>query len=167
VIQATPLTHGIAVILLAFAVIIALSAADTGTYIGRGCSKCNPPTHPCCGSNFLSIPPHAIYVSVSPQVNKYPGQRTFSAIGTGGDDFKASMLAAVETVVGPVHVECVSQRPSSNGKYVSIRIGPVWVQNSDQVTCLHVANFSFICRTTNGRSMQELRWFGIISLLCS
>jgi putative lipoic acid-binding regulatory protein len=67
------------------------------------------------------------------QVNKYPGQRTFTAIGTGGDDFKATMLAAVEGVVGSVHVECVSQRPSSGGKYLSVRIGPVWVQDADQV----------------------------------
>jgi putative lipoic acid-binding regulatory protein len=67
-------------------------------------------------------------------VNKYPGQRTFTAIGTGGDDFKATMLAAVEGVVGSVHVECVSQRPSSGGKYLSVRIGPVWVQDADQVS---------------------------------
>jgi putative lipoic acid-binding regulatory protein len=43
------------------------------------------------------------------------------------------MLAAVEGVVGSVHVECVSQRPSSGGKYLSVRIGPVWVQDADQV----------------------------------
>lgn len=67
------------------------------------------------------------------QVNKYPGQRTFTAIGTGGADFRATMLAAVESVVGTVHMECVSERPSSGGKYVSVRIGPVWVQNADQV----------------------------------
>lgn len=68
------------------------------------------------------------------QVNKYPGQRTFTAIGTGGDDFKATMLAAVESVVGTVHMECVAERPSSGGKYVSVRIGPVWVESADQVS---------------------------------
>jgi hypothetical protein len=57
----------------------------------------------------------------------------FTAIGTGGDDFKANMMQAVEAVVGTVHVECVSERPSSGGKYVSVRIGPVWVETADQV----------------------------------
>jgi putative lipoic acid-binding regulatory protein len=67
------------------------------------------------------------------QVNKYPSQRVFTAIGTGGDDFKEKMLKAVEAVVGTVHMECVSERPSSGGKYVSVRIGPVWVETADQV----------------------------------
>lgn len=57
----------------------------------------------------------------------------FNAIGTGGEEFKANMLKAVEDVVGTVHVECVSERPSSGGKYVSVRIGPVWVETADQV----------------------------------
>jgi len=69
----------------------------------------------------------------STQVNKYPSQRVFTAIGTGGDDFKTNMKQAVEEVVGTVHLECVSERPSSGGKYVSVRIGPVWVENADQV----------------------------------
>ncbi|KAF8069389.1 SPAC11D3.06 [Scenedesmus sp. PABB004] len=57
---------------------------------------------------------------IDKKVNKYPGQRTFTAIGTGGADFRAAMLAAVEGVVGTVHCECVSERPSSGGKYVSL-----------------------------------------------
>lgn len=73
------------------------------------------------------------------QVNKYPCQRVFNAIGTGGDDFKAKMMQAVESVVGTIHVECVSERPSSGGKYVSVRIGPVWVENADQVGALYAA----------------------------
>jgi putative lipoic acid-binding regulatory protein len=67
------------------------------------------------------------------QVNKYPGQRVFTAIGTGGRDFKECMLKAVEDTVGKVHVECIKETPSSGGKYVSVRIGPVWVRNADQV----------------------------------
>lgn len=67
-------------------------------------------------------------------MNKYPSQRVFTAIGVGGDGFKASMLKAVEDVVGTVHLECVSERPSSGGKYVSIRVGPVWVESADQVS---------------------------------
>jgi putative lipoic acid-binding regulatory protein len=72
-------------------------------------------------------------IHVPLQVNKYPCQRVFNAIGTGGDDFRAKMMQAVESVVGTIHVECVSERPSSGGKYVSVRIGPVWVENADQV----------------------------------
>lgn len=71
------------------------------------------------------------------QVNKYPCQRVFNAIGVvgsdGGEGFKAAMTQAVESVVGTVHIECVSQRPSSGGKYISVRIGPVWVENAEQV----------------------------------
>ena len=74
---------------------------------------------------------------IDKKVNKYPGQRTFTAIGAPGDGgnaaFRAAMLAAVERVVGAVHVECVSERPSSGGKYLSVRVGPVFVQSADQV----------------------------------
>jgi hypothetical protein len=57
----------------------------------------------------------------------------FSAIGSDEESFRKAMIAAVEAVVGPVHEECVVQTPSKGGKYVSMRIGPVWVQNPDQV----------------------------------
>eukprot|EP00775_Hariotina_reticulata_P005115 gene5114-5355_t len=98
---------------------------------------------------FKAFVSEAEWRKIDEKVNKYPGQRTFSAIGTGGDDFKASMLAAVESVVGPVHLECVSQRPSTNGKYISIRIGPVWVQNSDQVIQVF----------KNMRDDSRIKWF--------
>lgn len=42
-------------------------------------------------------------------------------------------LQAVESVVGTVHMECISQRPSSKGQYISVKIGPVPVQNPEQV----------------------------------
>ena len=67
------------------------------------------------------------------KVNEYPGQRTFKAIGSGGDDFITSMTACVQNVVGTVHQECVSTRPSSGGKWLSVTIGPVWVETPDQV----------------------------------
>ena len=67
------------------------------------------------------------------QVNEYPGQRVFKAIGMGGDDFVVSMTSCVEDVVGNVHEECISTRLSAGGKYVSATIGPVWVENPDQV----------------------------------
>jgi putative lipoic acid-binding regulatory protein len=82
-------------------------------------------------------------------VNKYPSQRTFTAIGTGGDDFAAAMCAAVADVVGTVHVECVSQRPSSGGKYLSVRVGPVWVTCGEQV----IAVFN------NMRKDARLKWY--------
>ncbi len=46
--------------------------------------------------------------------------------------------------MGPVHVECVSVKESSGGKYQAVRIGPVWVQNGEQVKvkmmwiCMHI-----------------------------
>ena len=49
------------------------------------------------------------------QVNEYPGQRTFKAIGTGNQDFVVAMTACVEQVVGKVHEECISQRLVSVG----------------------------------------------------
>jgi putative lipoic acid-binding regulatory protein len=69
-----------------------------------------------------------------PQVNKYPCTRSFQAIGLAdaGGAFKADMVKAVEGVVGPVHEECVSSRPSSGGKYTAVRIA-AHVQNADQV----------------------------------
>lgn len=67
------------------------------------------------------------------QVNKYPCMRSFQAIGVTDPAFKSDMVAAVSSVVGTIHVECVSERPSKGGKYTAVRIGPVHVQNSDQV----------------------------------
>ncbi|EFJ46969.1 hypothetical protein VOLCADRAFT_105282 [Volvox carteri f. nagariensis] len=66
------------------------------------------------------------------KVNKYPIQRSFTAIGTGGQDFRAAMVAAVESVVGSVHTECISERHSSGRNYISVTVGPVWVENGDQ-----------------------------------
>lgn len=69
------------------------------------------------------------------QVNKYPHRRTFKAIGEGGDNFKSCMQAAVEDVLGPVGPDRISHRLSSGkGSYISVSIGPVTVQNSQQVS---------------------------------
>jgi putative lipoic acid-binding regulatory protein len=67
------------------------------------------------------------------QVNQYPGTRTFKAIGAGGAEFAAAMVGVVQGVVGTVHVECITSRPSSQGKYLSVTIGPVFVETPDQV----------------------------------
>ena len=51
-----------------------------------------------------------------------------------------SMLGAVEGVIGSaVHEESVQSRPSAKGSYVSVTIGPVTVQNRDQVHRLTIA----------------------------
>ncbi|GAX78253.1 hypothetical protein CEUSTIGMA_g5695.t1 [Chlamydomonas eustigma] len=67
------------------------------------------------------------------KVNKYPIQRSFTGIGPGDPEFRKSILQAVESVVGPVHVECMSQRASSKGAYLSVTVGPVWIESCDQV----------------------------------
>jgi len=71
------------------------------------------------------------------KVNTYPSQRSFTAIGSGGSDFADSIVSAVERQLGPVHLECIGQRESSNGKYLSVTVGPVWVQNADQVVSVY------------------------------
>lgn len=52
-----------------------------------------------------------------PQVNTYPCLRTFQAIGVADATFESDIAAAVEAVVGKIHIECVNSRPSSGGKY--------------------------------------------------
>jgi putative lipoic acid-binding regulatory protein len=67
------------------------------------------------------------------RVNRYPAQRSFTAIGSAGDSFEAAMVDAVASVVGHVSGACVSQKHSARGAYVSVTIGPVLVRNSDEV----------------------------------
>ncbi len=56
-------------------------------------------------------------------MNKYPAQRVFSAIGASEDSFKAAMVAAVESVLGPVHEECVTTTPSKGARRAAQRCG--------------------------------------------
>lgn len=72
-------------------------------------------------------------------MNQYPGRRDFKAIGSGGDDFKQTIVRAVEDIVGPVKEERVLQRPSSQGKFVSVTLKDVKVQNPDQVLAVYEA----------------------------
>ncbi|BDA42443.1 hypothetical protein COCOBI_03-3330 [Coccomyxa sp. Obi] len=84
------------------------------------------------------------------KVNTYPGQRTFKAIGVGGGAFVDSMLGAVEGVIGSaIHEESVQSRPSAKGSYVSVTIGPVTVQNRDQVVRIYAAM----------REDERLKWY--------
>jgi putative lipoic acid-binding regulatory protein len=73
------------------------------------------------------------------KVNTYPTTRTFNAIGTADGKFADDIVAAVASVTGPVHVECVNARPSSGGKYTAVRVGPVHVQSADEVVAIYAA----------------------------
>ena len=53
----------------------------------------------------------------------------------GGDAFVQSMTQAVESVIGgPLHEEYIQHRPSTKGSYISVTLGPILVQSTDQVT---------------------------------
>ncbi|PNW86137.1 hypothetical protein CHLRE_02g074700v5 [Chlamydomonas reinhardtii] len=69
--------------------------------------------------------------------DKFPIQRSFTAVGTGGQDFRQAMVAAVESVVGYVHTECVAEKHSSAKKYISVTVGPVWVENGEQIIAIY------------------------------
>ena len=75
--------------------------------------------------------------------NEYPDLRTFTGIGEAGADpslFKRAVVAAVESVVGPVdEAKQVSVRDSSGGKYVSVTVGPVTVNSGDEVVQVYAA----------------------------
>eukprot|EP00252_Welwitschia_mirabilis_P017418 TRINITY_DN3861_c0_g1_i1.p1 TRINITY_DN3861_c0_g1~~TRINITY_DN3861_c0_g1_i1.p1 ORF type:complete len:215 (-),score=43.05 TRINITY_DN3861_c0_g1_i1:600-1244(-) len=74
------------------------------------------------------------------KVNTYPTVRGFTAIGTGGEDFVQAMVGAVESVLqSPIPEGRVKHRLSSQGKYVSVKIGPVTVVSSDQVQAVYNA----------------------------
>ncbi|XP_062223251.1 uncharacterized protein LOC133922094 isoform X2 [Phragmites australis] len=74
------------------------------------------------------------------KVNSYPTVRGFTAIGTGGDDFVQSMVVAVESVLQERIPEGqISQKVSSKGKYVSVKIGPIRVVSSEQVQAVYNA----------------------------
>ena len=67
------------------------------------------------------------------QVNSYPDERTFKAIGSG-IDFADKIVQAVASVTGSQGQERVVCRPSAGGKYISVTIGPVLVQTPEQVS---------------------------------
>jgi len=73
------------------------------------------------------------------KVNTYPMERGFKAIGSGGEDFVQSVVGAVEGIVGNVPPENVTHRPSSKGNYISVNVGPCWIENPDQVIAIYAA----------------------------
>jgi putative lipoic acid-binding regulatory protein len=68
---------------------------------------------------------------------EYPDQREFVSIGSG-DSYVADIVAAVEGVIGTkMAKEKIHSRPSSSGKYISVRVGPVWVQSEEEVFAIY------------------------------
>ena len=75
------------------------------------------------------------------RVNEYPIQRTFTAIGGERGDagdataaYPTDMREAVASVLGErVPEDAVQSRPSRNGTYLSVKIGPVTVHSKDQL----------------------------------
>eukprot|EP00983_Pelagomonas_calceolata_P057670 1145173-Pelagomonas_calceolata.AAC.3 len=53
-----------------------------------------------------------------------------------GEDFKDSMVKAIEEIVGSVHLENVAERRSKNGKYCSIKI-MAYIENGSADLPLH------------------------------
>ena len=77
---------------------------------------------------------------IDDKVNKYPIERNFQAIGTGGNDFQLAMGAAVESVLGcAIPRSKVKSKSSSGGKYTSVNIGPCTVETSEQLTAIYQA----------------------------
>nr|XP_017222933.1 PREDICTED: uncharacterized protein LOC108199568 isoform X2 [Daucus carota subsp. sativus] len=77
------------------------------------------------------------WLTLDQKVNIYPTVRGFTAIGTGGNDFVQAMVVAVETVLKqPIPEGQVKQKLSSGGKYISVNIGPVHVDSSEQILSL-------------------------------
>jgi putative lipoic acid-binding regulatory protein len=66
-------------------------------------------------------------------INEYPGERTFKAIGFGGDEFVKAMRDCVESVLGTLDDTVVQTKESSGGKYISVTFGPVVVENPEQI----------------------------------
>jgi putative lipoic acid-binding regulatory protein len=88
--------------------------------------------------------------AVDEAVNNYPCERVFTAIGEGSVDFKAAMVSCVEEGLNcTVCAERVVVRPSSGGKYQSVRIGPVIVAHAGKV----IDVFALM------KKDQRLKWF--------
>ncbi|KAM0829926.1 hypothetical protein ACQ4PT_066557 [Festuca glaucescens] len=80
------------------------------------------------------------WLNLDQKVNSYPTDRGFTAIGIGGEDFVHAMVDAVESVLQePIPKGQVTQKISSRGKYVSVKIGPIRVVSSEQVQAVYRA----------------------------
>ena len=73
------------------------------------------------------------------KVNKYPFEREFKAIGTGGDDFVLSMMAAAASVTGEqLSRDKVVVRESRTAKYLSVNLY-IRVNSGEQVVAIFQA----------------------------
>jgi len=71
---------------------------------------------------------------------EYPDERTFVAIGIHDAEYVTAMAAAAQEVLGvPIDPSTLKTRPSSNGKYLSVHIGPVTVASEEQVVAVYTA----------------------------
>lgn len=52
----------------------------------------------------------------------YPVLFTWRVVGQGGDALRAHAKASVESVLGPVADDAITERPSSSGKFNSVRV---------------------------------------------
>lgn len=66
-------------------------------------------------------------------INEYPGERTFKAIGFGGNEFVKAMRVCVESVLGELDDTVIQTKESSGGKYISVTFGPVVVETPEQI----------------------------------
>ena len=72
-------------------------------------------------------------------MNVYPIHRKFQAIGSRGEDFVQSITAAVSSVVGAIPAEDVKTRNSRNNNYISVNVGPVWVNSREDLQAVYKA----------------------------
>ena len=73
------------------------------------------------------------------EVNTYPCERKFQAIGEGGDEFVADIVKLVEGAVGrKVDPEKVSQRESRKAKYVSANV-ILTLESGEEVIAIYSA----------------------------
>eukprot|EP00899_Mesostigma_viride_P025797 jgi/Mesvir1/6401/Mv19496-RA.1 len=83
------------------------------------------------------------------KVNVYPCYRSFTAIGKGGDEFTTSMVMAVVSVMGALPPDVVKTRWSSSRSYTSVTVGPLLVQNVEEVMAIY----------SNMKSDERLKYF--------
>ncbi|CAI7889018.1 unnamed protein product [Closterium sp. NIES-53] len=80
------------------------------------------------------------WLELDKKVNTYPSLRDFTAIGSGGEDFAVAMVLAVQSVLPKDVPEIqVATRESATGRYISVRIGPVRMDSSEQVRAVYQA----------------------------
>ncbi|CAI5517034.1 unnamed protein product [Closterium sp. Naga37s-1] len=73
------------------------------------------------------------WLELDKKVNTYPSLRDFTAIGSGGDEFAVAMVLAVQSVLSKDVPELqVVTRQSATGRYISVKIGPVRMDSSEQ-----------------------------------